>query len=185
MIQLARAWFIRSANYFTMRRGFSATRSVLAVLALTTLWTSVLPPRMAAQGLAPDMLLAPPTNTWPTYNGEYSGRRYSTLDQINASNINSLTLAWVSRANGTIKSTPLEVNGILYFTTPDNVWAIDGTTGHAIWHYNRLSEGGHVGHLGVGMYGDWLYFTTPDAHLVSLDAKDGSVRSIVEIAEAN
>ena len=33
------------------------------------------------------------------------------------------------------------------------------------------------------MYKDWLYFTTPDAHLVSLDAKDGTVRWNVEIAD--
>ena len=183
MTQPARTWFMNFANCLPKLRGFSATRNILAILALATLWAAVLTPRMAAQGLAPDMLFAPPTNTWPTYNGEYSGRRYSTLDQINAANINSLTLAWVYRANGTIKSTPLEVSGILYFTTPDNVWAIDGTTGRFIWHYNRPSEGDHIGHRGVGMYGDWLYFTTPDAHLVCLDAKDGSVRWIIELAD--
>lgn len=183
MTQHARTWFMNFANCLPNRRGFSATRNILAVLALATLWTGVLTPRLGAQGLSPDMLLTPPTNTWPTYNGDYSGRRFSTLDQINSSNIDSLTLAWVYRANGTIKSTPLEVNGILYFTTPDNVWAIDGTTGRLIWHYNRPSEGDHIGHRGVGMYGDWLYFTTPDAHMVSLDAKDGSVRWIIELAD--
>jgi alcohol dehydrogenase (cytochrome c) len=49
----------------------------------------------AAQGLDPAALLKPATNTWPTYNGDYSGRRFSTLDQINAANVNSLTLAWI------------------------------------------------------------------------------------------
>ena len=39
------------------------------------------------------------------------------------------------------------------------------------------SDGGdQIGHRGLGMYGDWLYFTTPDAHLVSLNAKDGTMR---------
>ena len=171
------------ANYLPKNRGFSATRNFLALLAIATCWPGVLAPRLAAQGLSPDVLLAPPTDAWPTYNGDYSGRRFSTLEQINASNISSLALAWVYRANVAIKSTPLEVNGILYFTTPDNVWAIDGITGRLIWHYNRPSEGDHIGHRGVGMYGDWLYFTTPDAHLVSLDAKDGSVRWIVELAD--
>jgi len=33
------------------------------------------------------------------------------------------------------------------------------------------------------MYRNWLYLTTPDAHLVCLDAKDGSVRWIVELAD--
>jgi alcohol dehydrogenase (cytochrome c) len=32
--------------------------------------------------------------TWPTYNGDYSGRRYSSLTQINKDNVKSLKLAW-------------------------------------------------------------------------------------------
>jgi acido-empty-quinoprotein group A len=138
----------------------------------------------AAQGLEPAALLKPPTDTWPTYNGSYSGARFSTLDQINAGNIHSLTLAWIFQTQGTtIKSTPLEVNGILYFSVPDNVWAIDARFGRMIWHYERKSEGDHIGHRGLAMYKNWLYFTTPDAHLVCLDAKDGSVRWIVELAD--
>ena len=52
-----------------------------------------------SQRLDPELLTKPPTDAWPTYNGDYSGRRYSTLDQINASNVKNLTLAWVYRAN--------------------------------------------------------------------------------------
>jgi acido-empty-quinoprotein group A len=142
-------------------------------------------PSAGAQGLDPQALLRPPTDIWPTYNGDYSGRRYSTLDQINSGNVGSLGLAWAFPTNGReIKSTPLVVNGIMYFTTPDNVWAVDARFGHQIWHYERKSEGDHIGHRGVAMYKDWLYFTTPDAHMVSLDAKDGSVRWIVELADA-
>src|SRR5207248_4331351 len=47
------------------------------------------PPFVAAQGLDPAALLKPATDTWPTYNGDYSGRRFSPLDQINATNIHS------------------------------------------------------------------------------------------------
>jgi len=141
-------------------------------------------PFVAAQGLDPAALLRPATDTWPSYNGDYSGARFSTLDQINSGNVDSLTLAWVFRAtDATIKSTPLEVNHILYFTAPDNVWAVDARFGREIWHYQRPSEGDHIGHRGLGMYKNWLYFTTPDAHLVCLDAKDGSVRWIVELAD--
>src|SRR3981081_3276760 len=50
---------------------------------------------LVAQELDPAALLRPATDTWPTYNGDYSGRRFSTLDQINAANVASLTLAWV------------------------------------------------------------------------------------------
>jgi len=138
-----------------------------------------------AQGLDAAALLRPPTDTWPTYNGDYSGRRFSPLKQIDTKNAASLTLAWVFPSHSvTIKSTPLEVNGILYFTVPDNVWAIDARTGHRIWHYHYDSNGGdHIGHRGLGMYGNWLYFTTPDCHLVSLNANDGSVRWKIELAD--
>ncbi len=137
-----------------------------------------------AQGLPPGMLLNPPADSWPTFNGDYSGRRFSRLDQINASNVGELAPAWIFRAHSAeIKSSPLLVNGILYFTTPDNVWAVDARFGREVWHYQRPSQGDHIGQRGVGMYGDWLYMTTPDAHLVSLNAKDGSLRWIIQLAD--
>jgi acido-empty-quinoprotein group A len=161
----------------TVGRAVAALSLVLFGLALRL-------PLASAQALDPGALLKPATDTWPTYNGDYSGRRFSTLDQINAGNIHSLTLAWVFRTHSTtIKSTPLEVNGILYFSVPDNVWAVDARYGRTIWHYERKSEGDHIGHRGLAMYKNWLYFTTPDAHLVCLDAKDGTVRWIVELAD--
>ncbi len=156
----------------------------LAFILLVILALSARMPIAAAQGLDATALLKPATDTWPTYNGDYSGARYSTLDQISAKNIDSLTLAWAFRTHGhVLKSTPLEVNGILYLTAPDNVWAVDARFGREIWHYQRQSEGDHIGHRGLGMYKNWLYFTTPDAHLVCLDAKDGKVRWDVELAD--
>src|SRR5260370_22154847 len=77
----------------------------------------------------------------------------------------------------TIKSTPLMVNGVLYFTIPDHVFALDARTGDQIWQYNWEDKGGHlVGQRGVGMYGDWLYFLGPDGWFISLNAKDGTER---------
>lgn len=173
------------------KNGFIVGEIVLRAAKRVSGWALLLlislalgPWRASAQGLDPAALLKPPTETWPTYNGDYSGQRYSTLDQINAGNIGSLTLAWAFRTHSAgIKSTPLEVNGVLYFTVPDNVWAVDARFGRLIWHYERHSEGDHIGNRGVAMYKNWLYFTTPDAHLVCLDAKDGSVRWIVELAD--
>ncbi len=137
-----------------------------------------------APGLDPASLLNPPANTWPTYNGDYSGRRYSTLSQINQANVDQLTLAWMAPFKSvTIKSTPLVVGGILYFTTPDNVWAIDARSGRTVWHYFRESVGDHIGQRGVAMYQDWLYFETPDCHLISLNAKDGTLRWDIELAD--
>ena len=158
--------------------------NALGVFVLLLLATGPQAPRISAQELDPAALLKPATDTWPTYNGDYSGRRFSPLDQINATNVSSLTLAWVFHPRAsTIKATPLEVNGILYFTVPDNVWAVDARYGREIWHYHRESEGDHIGNRGLGMYKNWLYFTTPDSHMVCLDAKDGTVRWIVELAD--
>ena len=152
--------------------------SILISLALLT-------GELMAQGLDPAALLKLPTDTWPTYNGDYSGRRFSPLSQINSGNVGSLALAWAYKANAvTIKSTPLAVNGVLYFTVPDNVWAVDARTGREIWHYKYTSNGGdHIGNRGVGMYGNWLYFETPDGFLVSLNASDGKERWKVELAD--
>ena len=140
---------------------------------------------LGAQGLDPAAALKPATDTWANYNGDYSGRRHSPLKQINTSNVGTITLGWVFQTHGaTIKSTPLLVNGILYFSVPDNVWAVDARTGRQIWHYHYNSDGGdHIGNRGVGMYGNWLYFTTPDAHVVSLNAKDGTLRWKVQLAD--
>ena len=42
-----------------------------------------------------------------------------------------------------IKSTPLMVNGVLYFTIPDHVYAVDARTGEELWHYDWVDKGGH------------------------------------------
>ena len=144
-----------------------------------------------AQGLDPALLHEPPVKSWPTYNGDYSGRRFSELKQINSSNVQNLSLAWASRFIGLyagaslqIKSTPLLVNDVLYLTAPNNVWAADVRTGREIWHYQYPENtGSTIGNRGLGMYENWLYFETPDSHLVSLNADTGKERWKVEIAD--
>src|SRR4030095_7885021 len=92
-------------------------------------------------------LLKPTSESWPMYNGDYSGRRFSTLSRITADNVNGLSLGWGARPNTgggqaggggntavTIKGTPVVVNGVLYTTIPDHVWALDARTGQQIWH---------------------------------------------------
>lgn len=77
-------------------------------------------------GLDPAKLLQQPTDTWPMYHGDYSGRRFSPLTGINSSNVKKLTTAWSYRTGvGGIKATPLEINGVLYFAAPDHAWAVD------------------------------------------------------------
>ncbi len=80
----------------TVARGFSAASLIIGALLV-----GALPMILAGQSttLSSDLLGKPPIDSWPTYHGDYSGRRYSTLKQINASNVKNLTLAWMYRAN--------------------------------------------------------------------------------------
>lgn len=178
---------------------------------------ALVPVTMWAQGpLDPALLTKPLGDSWPTYSGDYSGRRYSALTQINQSNVKNLTLGWVTRVTGgvggggrgstpaivggvattestagggggtNIRASILQVNGILYFATPDNAWAADARDGHELWHYHWRTKGGtHIGNRGLGMWGDWLYMETPDDYLVCLDAKTGKERWHKEIADFN
>lgn len=137
----------------------------------------------AADGVDPAKFAQPPTTSWPTYNGDYSGRRFSPLTKINTANIDALTLAWVHRMNvgpfggGSIKATPLVIDGVLYYTFPDHVWALDARNGRELWHYAWDSTGGiHIGNRGAAAYKDYLYFETPDCHLVALDRNTGTKR---------
>ena len=160
---------------------FPKLRTLCAVVGL-----SIAP--LVAQDLDNAQLENPPRDSWPLYHGDYSGRRHVSLTQITPQNIGNLSLAWAFQTNqaAEIKSSPLMVDGIVYFTVPDNVWAVDARSGHMLWHYNRPStQGLHIGHRGVSIYRGWLYFTTPDCHLIALDAKDGKVHWDKVVADVN
>jgi len=107
-------------------------RFCIATGVLLALYSGVL----LSEGLDPATLLRP-ADSWPTYHGDYSGQRHSRLTQITPQNVQSLALAWAFQTSQLfpIKSSPLLVNGVLYFTVPDNVWAVDARSGHQIWHY--------------------------------------------------
>jgi alcohol dehydrogenase (cytochrome c) len=142
---------------------------------------------LSAQGVDPSMLLNPPADSWPAYHGDYSGRRHSALTQITPQNVANLGLAWAFQTGQVqqIKSSPLLVDGVLYLTVTDNVWAVDARSGHQLWHYTYPpNKGFHIGSRGVSMYKDWLYFMTPDSHLICLNASDGTVRWNVVVADA-
>jgi alcohol dehydrogenase (cytochrome c) len=137
--------------------------------------------------LDPSTIGAPPTDAWPTFNGDYTGRRYSPLTQVTTANVKALSLAWVhaAAAGGPIKSTPLQIGGVLYFSTPDHAYAVDARTGRQIWHYTWPSQGGnHLSSRGMGAWRDTVYFETPDCHLVALNMKDGTMKWNQVICEA-
>src|ERR1700730_3743731 len=125
------------------------------ILAVSAIFACVSPYVMLAQGASEQVLLHPSADSWPGYHGDYSGRRHSSLTQITPQNVKNLGLAWAFQTDQTtpIKSSPLLVDGILYFTVPDNVWAVDARSGHQIWHYlYPPNKGDHIGHRGVAMY---------------------------------
>jgi alcohol dehydrogenase (cytochrome c) len=168
-------------------------------------------------GVAPAELLKPLKDSWPTYSGDYSGKRYSALKLVNKTTVQHLTLAWMSKVTpgearsgfrrrgeegppavivggegpgnlggggGTIKASVLEVDGTLYFTMPDNAWAMDARDGRELWHFFWKTRGGtHIGNRGLGMWNNYLFMETPDDYLVSLDAKTGKERWHKTIAD--
>src|SRR5512141_3033246 len=91
-------------------------------------------PAPSSIGLDPATLLKPPADSWPTYHGDYTGRRHSRLSQISPDNVHLLTVAWTFQSGSAagIKASPILVNGIIYLTMPDNIWAIDARTGRQI-----------------------------------------------------
>ena len=141
----------------------------------------------AGWGLDPATLLNPPADSWPTYHGDYTGQRHSRLTQITTANVHQLTLAWTFQTGqpAGIKSTPILVNGMMFITAPDNLWAIDARNGRQLWRYTYpTNQGFHIGHRGAAVYKDTVFLTTPDAHLVALNAADGKVKWDVVIADA-
>jgi alcohol dehydrogenase (cytochrome c) len=177
-----------------------------------TLWCaiSMLSPAIllgqGAGGVDPADLLKPLKDSWPTYSGDYTGKRYSALNQIDQSTVSHLTLAWMAHVTpgqaqgsrgfgrppvivggegpgdinvggGTIKASALEVDGVLYFTMPDNAWAVNARDGTELWHYFWKTKGGtHIGNRGLGMWHQTLFMETPDDYLVALDARTGKER---------
>jgi alcohol dehydrogenase (cytochrome c) len=142
---------------------------------------------LAAQGVDPRELLNPPPDAWLTYHGDYSGRRHSALKQITPENVASLKQVWRFQTgqNQAIKASPILVDGVLYITTPDNLWAIDARTGKEKWHYRYPpNDAFHIGHRGAAVYKDTVYLTTPDCHLIALDARNGKVKWDVVIADS-
>jgi len=118
---------------------------------------------------------------WPTYNGDYTGRRYSSLTQITPQNVADLRAQWVFHSNnaGTLEATPVVVSGVMYVTASNDAYALNATDGQVLWHYSRPVTAGLIddasGHIsrGVALWGHRLYMETDNAHLLCLDARSG------------
>ncbi|MDP7691490.1 MAG: PQQ-binding-like beta-propeller repeat protein, partial [Vicinamibacterales bacterium] len=132
---------------------------------------------------------------WPTFSGDYSGRRHSPLTQITPANVHRLAAQWTFQSGTTARgrgfeTTPLVWDGVLYVTGPNNyAWALDARTGRQFWQYRRelpddLTYGRSAPvNRGFGMLGDQLFMVTLDAHLLSFDRTTGDILWDVELAD--
>jgi alcohol dehydrogenase (cytochrome c) len=130
-------------------------------------------------------------DNWLTYSGNYAAHHYSSLAQINRSNVPQLKVAWMYQARGRehFETMPLVFDGVMYITDPpSDVTALDLRTGRPLWHYRRaIPDGipvccGQV-NRGVAALDDQIFVTTVDAHVVALDAKTGRVRWDVQVGD--
>src|SRR6185295_3611086 len=125
---------------------------------------------------------------WRAYAGEAGSTRYAPHDQINRDNVKNLQVAWSWKfdnfGGGTSETTPIMVNGILYFTVGQRrtVVAVNPGTGETLWTW-RPDEGARFDQAprkvarGVSYWTDGtqtrIITVTPGFQLVALDAKTG------------
>ena len=112
-------------------------RSGLRVL--LALGTALVAGRALAQTAQELEAANPNPNDWLSYHGTYKGYDYSGLDQINASNVKNLQVAWMhfpGRTTRGIQSMPLAKDGVLYYSgSYSRVFALDGASGKVLWTY--------------------------------------------------
>lgn len=132
---------------------------------------------------AEDLLARPVGVNWTSYNGDYSGQRYSSLKEINAANVSQLRAAWAFHPGNTqmLEATPVVVHGIMYVTASNDTFALDARTGRTLWHHQRplssglLDDAASHKNRGVAVWGNSVYMETDDAHLLCLDARSGNL----------
>ena len=138
-----------------------------------------------AQVTSGDLLRADPSN-WLSYSGAYHSQRHSALRQIHTDNVRALVPKWIFHVPGAtrLEATPLVSNGVMYVSQPNEVYALDAGSGRKIWEYRFEPAVERGPNRGVALYGNRVYFGTPDAHLVALDARTGNRLWAVELAKA-
>ncbi len=122
---------------------------------------------------------------WLTYGRSYNEQRFSPLKQIDDKNAGQLGLAWsydLDTHRGQ-ESTPLVVDGVMYFTTAwSKVFAVNAASGALIWSYDpkvppqwAVNACCDVVNRGAAIWEGKLFFGTLDGRLVALDAASGKL----------
>jgi quinoprotein glucose dehydrogenase len=115
--------------------------SVCLLLASTILGPAAEVPQIAtAQGAGQRAQQA----DWPVYGGDPQDTRYSSLAQINRSNVHKLQVAWTydTGEKGGLQTSPIVVDGVLYAYTPSQkVFALDAATGKPLWKFDSGAGG--------------------------------------------
>src|ERR1700676_4429323 len=120
----------------------------------------------------------------PSYNGDYPGRRFSRLGEINRANVAQIRAAWVFHPGNSqrLEATPVVIRGVMYVTSANDVFALDASTGRPLWHYARpvssglLDDSAAHKNRGVAVWEHFVYVETDDAHLLCLDAGSGTLQ---------
>ncbi len=129
---------------------------------------------------------------WTTYGGNDWNQRFSTLAQINTTNVRSLVPRMMFQTGisrlGSFENTPIVVDNMMYVTTPYNTAiGYDLSTGKQVWRYEH-KLGSTItccgpNNRGVAVHGPHVYMGTMDARLVALDRMTGEVAWDVEVAD--
>jgi quinoprotein glucose dehydrogenase len=122
---------------------------------------------------------------WQVYAGNPAGTRYSTLGQINRQNASKLQVAWTfdtgdAFANSEMQCNPIEVDGVLYATTPKlRLIALDAATGKLRWSFDPFTNERVIGksrNRGVTYWSDGKdkrIFVVARNYLYAVDATSG------------
>ena len=129
---------------------------------------------------------------WTTYGGNDWNQRYSTLAQLNTTNVRNMVPRMVFQTGisrlGSFENTPIVVDNMMYVTTPYNTAiAYDLSTGKQVWRYeHKLGTSIYCcgpNNRGVAVHGPHVYMGTLDARLVALDRMTGEVLWDIEVAD--
>jgi len=140
-----------------------------------------------------EKLLAGTSNPseWLMYGGDYNNWRFSPLKDINRDNVGKIQAAWMFQTGvpGQLEASPVVADGVMFLSAAhNNLWALDATTGKALWKYSHQLPGDIMiccgpANRGVAIAGDAVFMGTLDAHLVALDRQTGKVLWNIEMAK--